>query len=167
MLTYALVVTINSNDNDPSIKDGIRTLAEIVHSYNIPVTWVMNPKGVRSVADSLTNWHQDYGDDVVLMLSNFGNIDLRNPEQVVNLREKIPDQIVKQRDQLQNVLNWVDSKIIGASRKNHILVSTLVELGFDGRWGYGLSKEDYGAPFSLFYPSIEHHNFGGFQPAKL
>ena len=94
MLTYALVVTINSNDNDPSIKDGIRTLAEIVHSYNIPVTWVMNPKGVRSVADSLTNWHQDYGDDVVLMLSNFGNIDLRNPEQVVTLREKIPDQIV-------------------------------------------------------------------------
>jgi len=167
MLTYALVVTINSNDNDSSIKDGIRTLAEIVHSYNIPITWVMSPKDVRSVADSLTNWRQDYGDDVVLMLSNFGNIDLRNPEQVVTLREKIPDQIVKQRDQLQNVLNWVDSKIIGASRKNHILVSTLVELGFDGLWGYGLSEEDYGAPFSLFYPSIEHHNFGGLPASEI
>ena len=167
MLTYAFVVTINSNDNDPSSNDGIRTLTEIVHSHNIPVTWAVSPRDARPIADNLTNWHQDYGDDVVLMLPNFGKVDLRNPEQVVTLREKMPGQIAKQHEQLQNVLNWVDSKIVGADRKNHILISTLAELGFDGLWGYGSNEGDYGAPFSFFYPSIEHHNFGGVPTSQI
>lgn len=167
MLTYVLIATINSNNNDPGSRDRIRALAEVVHSHNIPITWAVSSKDVQPIAKSLTNWHQDYGDDIVMMLPDFGKIDLRNPEQVVTLREKIPDQIIKHHEQLQSLLEWVDLTIAGANQKNHILVSTLAQLGFDGLWGYGSSKGDCGAPFSFFYPSIEHHNFGGVPASQI
>src|SRR5690606_36159435 len=45
---------------------GIDRTAEIAHRYGIPVTWIVNGGSVPVLQDRIRQWHEQYGDDVIL-----------------------------------------------------------------------------------------------------
>ncbi|MBI1927494.1 hypothetical protein HYR99_25040 [Candidatus Poribacteria bacterium] len=67
MFTYSLVSTAISDDRR-RLRGGMRRLAEIAHKHGIPISWAMHADSARAFASDLTEWHESYGDEPLLML---------------------------------------------------------------------------------------------------
>ena len=46
--------------------EGINRTAELAHRYGIPVTWIVNGRSVPVLAERIRDWHEKFGDDVIL-----------------------------------------------------------------------------------------------------
>ncbi len=169
MFAYSLVSTAIS-ENRKKLRQGVRLLAEIAHTHGIPVTWAIDRASARTLATDLTQWHEDYGDELLLM------VDIRpvwgsdtpvdgpvSAEHIVTMREKLPDFISTEWDSVQREMEWASPVVAGAMQKHHVLLYALGKVGFKGLWGYRWEEKrgDGGCPFGFFYPSTEAHNLGG------
>ena len=169
MFAYSLVSTAISEDRT-KLRQGVRLLAEIAHTHGIPVTWAINRASARTLATDLTQWHEDYGDELLLIV-DIGpvwgsDIPVDGPlsaEHIVTMREKLPDFISTEWDRVQREMEWASPVVAGAMAKHHVLLYALGKVGFKGLWGYRWEEKrgDGGCPFGFFYPSLEAHNLGG------
>ena len=169
MLAYSLVSTAISEDRT-KLRQGVRLLAEIAHTHGIPVTWAINRASARTLAADLTQWHEAYGDELLLMVDirPVWGSDTRidrpaSAEHIVTMREKLPDFISSEWERVQREMEWASPVVAGAMEKNHVLLYALGKVGFKGLWGYRWEEKggDGGCPFGFFYPSTEAHNLGG------
>lgn len=169
MLVYSLVSTAISDDRT-KLRRGVRLLAEIAHTHGIPITWAINRVSARALAADLTQWHESYGDELLLMVDikpiwgNLTPIDRpASAEQIVTMREKLPDFLSSEWEKVQREMEWARPVVVGALEKNFTLLYALGKVGFKALWGYQWDERggDAGCPFGFFYPSAEAHNLGG------
>lgn len=165
MLYYGLVSTAIAEDRQ-QLRDGMRLLAKMAHKYNIPITWAIVADSAQFLAKDLTEWHNEYGDEPLLMLdikplweANWAKltgqsvpdpntesepIDLSmagaSPEVIaehlVKMRETVPRYIRTEWKKMERALEWATPNVAGAEWKNHVLVHALEQVGFRGLWGY-------------------------------
>lgn len=170
MLVYSLVITVSGDDRF-LLARGMDTIAEVVHKYDIPISWVLNSRFIKSLGKIIDEGHEKYGDQIVAMVGIERFLPTSNKsegqiyaEQIVQMRDNLRKHIESERKKITQVLPWAEVDVAGAIQKNHILVQVLEELGFKGLWGYKWGRmqkdrnEDYGCPFGYFYPSLEAHN---------
>ena len=184
MLNYGLVSTAIADDRG-KLQEGMQMLAEMAHKYDIPVTWAIAADAARLVANALSTWHTEYGDEPLLMLDikplwdenwvrlsgepapsvseDISAADMA--EHLVKMRETLPQYVATEWNKIQRAMAWTVPCVAGAVWKNHVLLHALEQAGFQGLWGYrwnerdSLAAADRGCPFGCFYPSAEQHNF--------
>lgn len=175
MFAYSLVSTAVSNDRK-NLRHGVRLLAEIAHTHGIPITWAINRVSARAFAADFTQWHNSYGDELLLLVDMkpiWGSdtpIDRpASAEHIVTMREKLPDFISSEWEKVHREMEWASPVAAGAMVKNHVLLHALGKVGFKGLWGYrwGEKGGDAGCPFGFFYPSADAHNLGGPDAGKI
>ena len=165
MLYYGLVCT-TFNEDRQTLREGMRLLANTAHKYNIPITWAITAELAQPFAKDLTEWHQEYSDEPLLMLDitsiwkegwfsitkqseSEAEIDHENinclyetasantiAEHLVKMRESVPRYIRGEWKKFERALDWTVPIIAGAEWKNHVLVQSLEQEGFRGLWGY-------------------------------
>ena len=165
MLYYGLVSTAIDEDRQ-ELRDGMRLLAKMAHKYNIPVTWAIVADTAQFLAKDLTEWHNEYGDEPLLMLdikslweTNWAKLtgqSVPDPntesepintsmagasseviaEHLVRMRETLPRYIRTEWKKVERAMEWAVPSVAGAEWKNHVLVHTLEQVGFRGLWGY-------------------------------
>lgn len=177
MLVYSLVISV-CGDNRSLLSRGMDTIAEVVHKHQIPVSWALNSRFIKSLGKKTDEWHKKYSDQIILML----NVEQFLPdsdkseqkvyaEQVVQMRENLREYIESEREKCSELLSWASLDVAGAIQKNRVLIQILQELGFRGLWGYRWKRErnnpDYGCPFGYFYPSQEAHNIPGEPSSRI
>lgn len=109
--------------------EGIDRTARIAHKYGIPVTWIVNGDSVSVLAERIREWHDRYGDDVILQCPLFIEESGANK---AKLRAKL------ERDwrTIEEAFPWAKTKIAGRGKIYNETVEVLEELGFQGLWGY-------------------------------
>ncbi len=165
MLNYGLVSTAIAEDRQ-QLQDGMRLLAKMAHKYNIPITWVIVADSAQFLAKDLTEWHNEFGDEPLLMLdikslweANWAkltgqsvpdpntdsepvNISMAGAspeiiaEHLVKMRETLPRYIRTEWKKIERAMEWAVPSVASAEWKNHLLVYALEQVGFRGLWGY-------------------------------
>lgn len=170
MLYYGLVCTAISKERQ-QLREGMRHLAGYAHKYNIPITWAIVADDIQFHAKELTEWHNEFGDDFLIMLDiktlwdsqwrtltgdSVEEIDegneiaiqphLASPEIVaehlVRMRETLPGYIRGQWKKVQRSLEWANPSVVGAEWKNQVLLHAIEQEGFRGLWGYRWNERD-------------------------
>ncbi len=171
MIYYGLVCSAINEDRQ-ALREGMRLLATIAHKYNIPITWAITADLARSFSNDLTEWHNEYSDEPLLMLditstwkegwysiteqsTSDNEVDHENintlyesasansiAEHLVKMRETVPNFISSEWKKFQKAFDWTVPNIAGAEWKNHVLVQALEQEGFRGLWGYRWEKRD-------------------------
>ena len=173
MLNYGLVSTAIAEDRK-QLRDGMHLLADLAHKYNIPITWVITADSAQFLAKDLTEWHNDYQDEPLMMLNiqsiwdsnwqsligvsnsdsdieidEFNISDVSNStefiaEHLVKMRSTIPKYIRSEWKKIERAMEWTVPNVAGAEWKNQVLVQALDDIGFRGLWGY--KWEERGTP---------------------
>jgi len=125
--------------------DGVRHLAEAAHALNLPVTWIMEPAGVRALQGELAQWHARYGDELAMALTG--------------LAVDVPS-YRRRREELRQLCPWSEVIVSGqGGGKSEEMVEALEAAGICGHWGYCWEQTyvdgitDYGHSPGLFYIS--------------
>ena len=165
MLYYGLVSTAIAEDRQ-QLREGMRLLAKMAHKYNIPITWAIVADSAQFLAKDLTEWHNEFGDEPLLMLDikslwevNWAKLTgqpVPDPntesepidtsmadassaiiaEHLVKTRETLPRYIRTEWKKVERAMEWAVPSVAGAEWKNHVLVHALEQVGFRGLWGY-------------------------------
>lgn len=171
MLNYGLVSTAIADDRE-KLRDGMQLLAEMAHKYDIPVTWAIAADAARLVANAVSTWHTEYGDEPLLMLDikplwdeNWASlsgepapdanqdIDTSGStptslsaadmaEHLVKMRETLPQYVATEWNKLKRAMEWAVPCVAGAVWKNHVLLHAIEQTGFQGLWGYRWNERD-------------------------
>ena len=165
--------------------EGMKLLGALAHRYDVPVTWIVDSESVQESRDILTQGHREYGDELVLYINvshifeESGAIPASEAEEIVVLRQRLPDLILSEQNKIREMLPWADIKVAAVDVKTDVLIEILLELDFAGLWGYRWSPaasapsrrraadssappaDDLpveGSPWGFFYASGEHHD---------
>ena len=155
--------------------DGMKLIAALAHKYGVPVTWVIDSQSVQASKDLLLRGHREHGDDVILLidiprfLKEAGVVPASEAEEIVVLRQKLPQFVISERAKIKEALPWAEVNVIAADTKTDALVQILEELDCIGLWGYRWGREPEhreneasvqpeGCPWSFFYASGDHYN---------
>ncbi|RKU26542.1 hypothetical protein C6497_13280 [Candidatus Poribacteria bacterium] len=170
MLYYGLVCTAISEERQ-QLKEGMRQIAGYAHKYEIPITWAIVADDIQFHAKELTDWHNEYGDDFLLMIDikslwdsqwmnltgisdegvEEGNdISLQShssspeivAEHLVRMRETLPGYIRTQWKKVERSLDWANPSVVGAEWKNQVLIHAIEQEGFRGLWGYRWNERE-------------------------
>ena len=170
MLYYGLVCTAISEERQ-QLREGMRQLAGYAHKYKIPITWAIVADDIQFHAKELTDWHNEFGDDFLLMLdiktlwdSQWMNLTGISDEDIdegyeislethsaspeivaehlVRMRETLPRYIRSQWKKIQRSLEWANPSVVGAEWKNQVLINAIEQEGFRGLWGYRWNERD-------------------------
>jgi hypothetical protein len=162
-LSLAKVKSTSSGNSIPL--EGMKLIGALAHKYSIPVTWIVDSQSAEKSREFLLKGHQEYDDDIVLAIdiSRFFHESGTNPkskaEEIVILRQELPDFIKSEREKIREILPWTKANIIATDRKSETLIEILEESDCIGLWGYNWSEGgDLGCPWSFFYPSKNHYN---------
>jgi hypothetical protein len=66
--------------------EGVERTAATAHRYDIPVTWIVNSGSIKVLGERIREWHEAYGDDVILKCPNYYR-DAGHSKEKLNLRE--------------------------------------------------------------------------------
>lgn len=165
MLYYGLISTTIAEDRQ-QLRDGMRLLAKMAHKYDIPITWAIVADSAQFLAKDLTEWHNEFGDEPLLMLdikslweANWAKLTGQSvpepntenepidismagvspeiiAEHLVKMRETLPQYIRTEWKKIERAMEWAVPSVAGAEWKNHVLVHALEQVGFRGLWGY-------------------------------
>ena len=167
--------------------EGIKLISALAHRHGIPVTWIVDSHSVQESRDILLQGHQQYSDDVILLIDIphvLRESGITNPvskaEETVILRQRLPEFISSEREKVRQILPRTEANVIAADIKTGVLIEVLEKLDCIGLWGYRWGKverdtsslakndeaiktsqqfvSDYGCPWSFFYVSRDHYN---------
>lgn len=189
MLNYGLVSTAIAEDRQ-QLREGMRLLAKLAHKYRIPITWAITADSAQSLSNDLTEWHAEFGDDILLMLdiksmwdTNLSSLTGENTneqpndskyinmiqssitfevmaEHLVKMRQVLPQTIRAEWEKVEKAMDWVETSVVGAEFKTNVLVDALEKTGYKGLWGYRWNERDSIAESDRGCP------FGFFYPSK-
>jgi hypothetical protein len=129
--------------------DGSDRIAGVAHKNGIPVTWIVNSGSIKVLAERINSWHEQYGDDVILLLEH------HLPD---NGHEEDFKQVTDSEwRELKEAFPWVETKVGAAGVISNTMIQTLEELEFKGLWGYCWEQSWWdeithkGAPWGFWY----------------
>ncbi|MBN2658996.1 MAG: hypothetical protein JXR86_18220 [Spirochaetales bacterium] len=153
-----------------------RTLGELYHSRNYPVTWLIDPVVARQASEDISDWHFRYFDDYGIMPSSFFNHNAVN----YNL-EKSPEEtkafLAEQRRETEKFFDF-PTKICGIDQwvgsVGNRFARAASELGFEGIWGMGYdhftcdtSMFHRGCPWDMYKPDPDNVRLPSASPSRL
>ncbi len=108
--------------------EGVESVATVAHKNNIPVTWIVNSGSIEVLEDRIRNWHDSYGDDVILKCPTFEDLEKNKAVLIQDFH--------KEWQILKEAFPWADTKVIAQGGVSSELVEALEEAGCEGLWGY-------------------------------
>lgn len=162
------------------VRKGAERLAEMADAWNVPLTWALDARGARSLADFLNGRREqrrpsDAANETVLLWLDTASWRDDSPlpsdsrlfaERLVRERERFREQLLVERSRLCEALPWARPKIAGADFKNSAFVTALEAEGFEALWGYCPVSET-GSPFGYFFVGRERHQSAGAPSSAL
>lgn len=109
--------------------EGVERTAALAHRYGIPVTWIVNRGSIPVLADRIREWHETYGDDVILQCPFF-------EEEAGGSKAVLKQKLEQDWQLVQEHFPWVQVKIAGRGKIYNEVIEVLEELDFRGMWGY-------------------------------
>ncbi|MBW7453293.1 hypothetical protein ACFOLF_36445 [Paenibacillus sepulcri] len=109
--------------------EGIERTAGIAHAHGIPVTWIVNGGSVPVLRERISEWHEQYGDDVILQCPLF-------VEDTGMSKAKLKAALQKDWRIVEEAFPWVKTKVAGRGKIYNEVIEVLEELDFKGMWGY-------------------------------
>ncbi|CAM4491786.1 hypothetical protein FHS16_005397 [Paenibacillus endophyticus] len=109
--------------------EGVDRTAELAHKYGIPVTWIVNGGSVPVLKGRIQEWHDQYGDDVILQCPFF-------IEDTGMSKEKLKSKLASDWRIVEEAFPWAKTKVAARGKIYNELIEVLEELDFKGMWGY-------------------------------
>ncbi len=157
-------------------RQGMELLGELAHGRRIPVTWLVSPRSAREMAEPLTGWHQEFGDEVGVYLGAppEARTGQAEREYFVSLDyEGMREKIEREARGVVEALPWARVTVAGGGYRSNTMVAALEDLGFDGLWGHCWEQAyvdnitDRGAPWGFYYASREAFKAPACYPGKV
>ncbi len=155
---------------------GMELLAEVAHAHRIPVTWLVNPRSAAEMAERLTCWHDQSGDEVGVYLGAPPEARTGAEERryFVSLTyDQMRRKIEGEARGVAEALPWANLRVAGAGYRSNTMVAVLEDLGFDALWGHCWEQAyvdnitDRGAPWGFYYASREAYKAPARYPGKV
>ncbi|MCL6456833.1 MAG: hypothetical protein K6T85_02390 [Gorillibacterium sp.] len=131
-LIYTFVSYASHYDTDwgkGTAIEGVERTARLAHQYNIPVTWIVNRGSIPILKEQIRQWHEAYGDDVILQCPFF-------MEEAGMSKAVLKDKLEKDWQLVEEAFPWATTKIAGRGKIYNEVIEVLEELDFQGMWGY-------------------------------
>ena len=111
--------------------EGVDRLARLAHRHGIPVTWIVNRGSVAVLADRINEWHERFGDNVMVRCPPRPGIP---DKKAAALRWK--EAFGQEWAAVAEAFPWATAKIAATGYISSELIELLEDIGFDGIWGY-------------------------------
>lgn len=158
--------------------EGIQRIADIAHRNGVPVTWLVNSKSAEAAKNLFTQYHNDYGDEVGLILTPSAEESEPWGGEAFYMRRKLTrDQLLKwAQDEIaaiKNSLPWAEIKIGGGGHRSKAMAQVFEKLGLQGFWGHCWEQaytdeiSDRGAPWGFYYVNPEAYKTPNTAPGGL
>ncbi len=146
----------NTNWGSGTAIEGIDRTAGLAHQYGIPVTWIVNGGSIPVIRDAILQWHEEYGDDVILQCPMYG----QDPR---NRKEELKALLSQEWELLKQAFPWAKTKVAARGQISQEIIQALEELDFQGLWGYcweqtwwdGISHK--GIPWGFWYVDSDRY----------
>ncbi|MHA6480847.1 hypothetical protein ACX1C1_02735 [Paenibacillus sp. strain BS8-2] len=109
--------------------EGIDRTAAVAHRHGIPVTWIVNSGSVPVLASRINEWHEQYGDDIILQTPFF-------IEDCGADSAKFKAALVQAWTIVEAAFPWASTKVAARGKIYNEVIEVLEELDFKGMWGY-------------------------------
>jgi hypothetical protein len=109
--------------------EGVERTAAIAHQYGIPVTWIVNSGSIPVLGDRIREWHEAYGDDVILQCPFL-------IEEAGMSKAELKRLLTDSWRLVEEAFPWVKTKVVGRGKIYNEVIEVLEELGVQGIWGY-------------------------------
>lgn len=109
--------------------EGVERTAAVAHKHGVPVTWIVNAGSVPVLAGRINEWHERYGDDVILQTPFF-------VEDCGGDKAKFKAALEEAWGIVEAAFPWVKTKVAGRGKIYNEVIEVLEELDFKGMWGY-------------------------------
>ncbi|MFC4103414.1 polysaccharide deacetylase family protein [Paenibacillus xanthanilyticus] len=109
--------------------EGVERTARLAHKHGVPVTWIVNGGSVPVLAERIREWHEAYGDDVILQTPFF-------LEDCGASKAKFRAALDRDWKIVAEAFPWVRTKIAARGKIYNEVIEVLEELDFKGMWGY-------------------------------
>jgi hypothetical protein len=180
-LTISWVVEAHGEDL-ARVRKGAARVAELADVLGVPLTWAVDARCARSLANWLNERRErrrldnpDTMDEtIVLWLDTASWLDdapePSDPRLVAERRvrehELFRERVASDRNRVGDALPWARPTIAGADFKNDALVAALEGAGFVALWGYRWNEassraQDRGCPFGYFVIGRDRYQSGG------
>lgn len=144
-------------------REGFERIAAVAHKHGIPVTWIVNSESARVLGDQIRNWHEVYGDDVIIR----GPV---NGEEVKGGKTEIKKFLEREWESVKEAFPWAETKVAARGKISNEVIEVMEELDFKGMWGYcweqvwwdGITHK--GIPWGFWY--VDNDRYKVPHPAK-
>lgn len=109
--------------------EGIERTAAIAHKYDIPVTWIVNAGSAPILAERISRWHDQYGDDIIMQTPFF-------IEDSGGNKQTFKQALSEAWEVVHSSFPWASTKVAARGKIYNEVIEVLEELGFQGMWGY-------------------------------
>jgi hypothetical protein len=156
IFTFAAMATRVEGDLTPL--KGMKRLADVLHPHGVAITWLVSPETAGLHAAELTEWHEQFGDDVAISPEG-----LKRDHTGVDLgamQGDIPAQaeaMGRTRDSVREILPWTRADVAHGPHQDHVAIQALEQAGFSGLWGFCWEQieidgiTDRGIPWGFYY----------------
>ena len=126
--------------------DGMRLLADTLHPHGVKITWIVSPESAAIAAETLTRWHESFGDDIAVHVPALdGSFDEKKAA------------MSAARDAVAKALPWAALTIAASGHTDPEIAAVLEDTGFEGLWGFCWEQievdriTDRGCPWGFYY----------------
>ncbi|MBK7497076.1 MAG: hypothetical protein IPI28_17390 [Candidatus Omnitrophica bacterium] len=143
-------------DNQPPLI-GMERLADILHDYEVPITWLVSPESAAMCKKQLKEWDGKFGDEVAMTLPTNASGDSNSRALHLAGAKSKKDLLAARLLNLKKTLPWAEISIAAGGHTDPEVAEILEDLGFQGLWGYCLEQidvddiSDRGCPWGFFY----------------
>ena len=145
-MIYTFAATATRMDGDLTSLKGMRRLADVLHPHGVKITWLVSKASAEAMKEQLTEWYEEYGDDVGISVSSSGVADA----DLLAVAKKA-------RQDVKAILPWTNAEIAAGAHQDARLIPVLEEAGFTGLWGFCWEQievdgiTDRGCPWGFYY----------------
>ena len=142
---------------------GVKEYGDLVHKYNIPVTWLTNAEGLRRGKEVFEEFHSKYGDDCILYGLPFKgeNTSAKRDFAIKMIEEEIYSYLKSELTEMKSICEWVRTDHIGYFYRTLPAIKAMQRLGIKSCYGHcweliatdGVT--DNGAPWGFYFIDSE------------
>ena len=120
---------------------GVEKMGQIAHKHGIPLTYFVTARSADQMADILTEYHREFGDEVQQQIrfqpDGVRRMDEREAIESASIAELV-DYLKGERDQIVEALPWSEPTLFvaGTGIRTENLVRALEQLGYRGLHGH-------------------------------
>ena len=142
-------------------RKGVQEYGNLFHTYNIPVTWLTNSMGAELGKDIFTQFHEDFGDEVILWCRPHSSNTSGMRDYALNMKEgEIRKFILAEQKGVKKHLPFAQVDHIGYFYRTIPAVRAMRSLGIKSCYGHcwelvetdGVT--DNGVPWGFYYMDV-------------